>query len=245
MGAAVRDTTADRRSVVAEFQKLFLATGRRRKASRWRRSTSIRRCSPRAKKSYARSAARRRAFQPDLRDAALAISSASTEVWLPTPISCPTRNCWPRSRRRRAAWDVRLVLPGRTDSALVFHAGRSCYDQLLHGGVEDLRARNAMMHAKTAVIDGVWSTVARRTSTGAASCTTRRSMPSCLARSSATGCAQPSRATLRSPSRSRSSNGSAARSHARQGGLRSIVAVLAVAHGSCSSKERCGHVARN
>jgi cardiolipin synthase len=41
----------------------------------------------------------------------------------------------------------------------VFHAGRSYYDQLLRGGVKIFERRNAMMHAKTAVIDGVWSTV--------------------------------------------------------------------------------------
>jgi len=35
------------------------------------------------------------------------------------------------------------------------------------------------MHSKTALIDGVWSTVGSTTSTGAASCTTRKSTPSC------------------------------------------------------------------
>ena len=55
--------------------------------------------------------------------------------------------------------DVRLILPGYSDSALVFHAGRSHYSSLLAGGVKLHERRGALLHSKTAVIDGVWSTV--------------------------------------------------------------------------------------
>ena len=55
--------------------------------------------------------------------------------------------------------EVRLVLPGSTDSALVFHAGRSYYDELLDAGVKIYERQGAMLHSKTASIDGVWSTV--------------------------------------------------------------------------------------
>ncbi len=55
--------------------------------------------------------------------------------------------------------EVRVVLPGRTDSALVFHAGRSHYDELLRGGVKIYERKNALLHAKTALVDGVWATV--------------------------------------------------------------------------------------
>lgn len=54
---------------------------------------------------------------------------------------------------------VELVLPGRSDSALVFHAGRSYYNDLLTSGVRIYQMEHALMHAKTAVIDGVFSTV--------------------------------------------------------------------------------------
>ena len=54
---------------------------------------------------------------------------------------------------------VELVLPGRSDNMLVLHAGRSYYTQLLEAGVQIHEMEHAMMHAKTAVIDGVWSTV--------------------------------------------------------------------------------------
>ncbi len=55
--------------------------------------------------------------------------------------------------------DVRLLLPSHSDSAVVFHAGRSHYSGLLEGGVKLYERFGALLHSKTAVIDGVWSTV--------------------------------------------------------------------------------------
>jgi cardiolipin synthase A/B len=54
---------------------------------------------------------------------------------------------------------VELVLPGRSDFALILHAGRSYYTQMLDCGIKLYEMEHAMMHAKTAVIDGVFSTV--------------------------------------------------------------------------------------
>lgn len=55
--------------------------------------------------------------------------------------------------------DVTLVLPSYSDSWAVFHLGRYYYSELLRGGVHIYERRGAVMHAKTACIDGVWSTV--------------------------------------------------------------------------------------
>jgi len=55
--------------------------------------------------------------------------------------------------------DVTLILPGQTDSWLVFHAGRAYYDRLLSAGVKIHERRGAILHSKTALIDGVWATV--------------------------------------------------------------------------------------
>lgn len=55
--------------------------------------------------------------------------------------------------------DVELVLPSVSDSRLVLYAGHSYYQQLLAAGVKIFERKNAVLHAKTAVIDGVWSTV--------------------------------------------------------------------------------------
>jgi cardiolipin synthase A/B len=55
--------------------------------------------------------------------------------------------------------DVKLVLPSYSDSWAVFHAGRSHYTRLLRAGVRIYERRGAVMHSKTASIDGVWSTI--------------------------------------------------------------------------------------
>jgi cardiolipin synthase len=55
--------------------------------------------------------------------------------------------------------DVRLILPSQSDSATVFHAGRSHYSELLEGGVKIYERRGAVLHVKTAIVDGVWSNV--------------------------------------------------------------------------------------
>jgi len=55
--------------------------------------------------------------------------------------------------------DVRLVLPGFSDFWAPFHAGRSHYTALLRAGVRVFERRDALLHAKTAVIDSVWSSV--------------------------------------------------------------------------------------
>src|SRR6201988_5365606 len=55
--------------------------------------------------------------------------------------------------------DVHLVLPGYSDSWAIFNLGRSYYTRLLRGGVQIDERRGAVMHAKTACIDGVWSTI--------------------------------------------------------------------------------------
>lgn len=55
--------------------------------------------------------------------------------------------------------DVQLILPSYSDSGLVFHAGRATYTALLRAGVRIFERQDAMLHAKTAVIDGVWSSV--------------------------------------------------------------------------------------
>lgn len=59
----------------------------------------------------------------------------------------------------RRGVDVELVLPSITDAWPVLYAGRSHYSDLLEAGVKIYERKNALLHAKTGVIDGVWSTV--------------------------------------------------------------------------------------
>jgi cardiolipin synthase len=55
--------------------------------------------------------------------------------------------------------DVVILLPGVSDFWAVLEAGRSHYADLLGAGVKIYERRDSLLHAKTAVIDGVWSTV--------------------------------------------------------------------------------------
>ncbi len=55
--------------------------------------------------------------------------------------------------------DVKIILPGTTDSTLALYAAQYNYSELLESGVKIYERRKALLHAKTAVIDGVWSTV--------------------------------------------------------------------------------------
>ena len=55
--------------------------------------------------------------------------------------------------------DVKIILPGITDSQLALHAQRYHYSDLLKSGVKLYEHSTSLLHAKTAVIDKVWSTV--------------------------------------------------------------------------------------
>jgi cardiolipin synthase len=55
--------------------------------------------------------------------------------------------------------DVRIILPATSDSSAAWFAGRSHYAQLLEAGVKIYERRGALLHAKTAIVDGVWSCV--------------------------------------------------------------------------------------
>jgi cardiolipin synthase len=59
----------------------------------------------------------------------------------------------------RRGVDVKIILPETTDSLPALDAARYNYSELLESGVKIYERRNALLHAKTAVIDGVWSTV--------------------------------------------------------------------------------------
>lgn len=60
---------------------------------------------------------------------------------------------------RRRGVDVRLILPEDSNHILSDWLSRGFYRSLLTDGVRILLYRNAMIHAKTATIDGSWSTV--------------------------------------------------------------------------------------
>jgi cardiolipin synthase len=59
----------------------------------------------------------------------------------------------------RRGVDVKIILPGITDSRLALYAQRHYYADLLKSGVKIYEHGTSLLHAKTATIDKVWSTV--------------------------------------------------------------------------------------
>jgi cardiolipin synthase len=55
--------------------------------------------------------------------------------------------------------DVKIILPGISDSKLALYAQRDHYSELLQAGVKIYEHSTSMLHAKTAVVDKVWATV--------------------------------------------------------------------------------------
>jgi cardiolipin synthase len=89
-----------------------------------------------------------------------AIRSAETEVWIANAYFVPDPQLLEALKgAAQRGVDVRLLLPSKTDFWLVLHAGQAAYDELLQAGIRIFERKEALLHSKTAVIDGVWSTV--------------------------------------------------------------------------------------
>ncbi|MCC7548873.1 MAG: hypothetical protein IT532_13990 [Burkholderiales bacterium] len=89
-----------------------------------------------------------------------AIERADTRIYLTMGYFVPDpRTMEALTGAARRGVDVQLALPGVSDFWEPLYAGRSNYQTLLDAGVRIFERHDAMLHAKTAVIDGVWSTV--------------------------------------------------------------------------------------
>jgi cardiolipin synthase len=55
--------------------------------------------------------------------------------------------------------DVRILVAGFSDSQILLNASRAYYEDLLEAGVKVFESQEQIMHAKTMVVDGYWSTV--------------------------------------------------------------------------------------
>ena len=147
--------------VVNEFQKLFIATWSQQKGE------------PLASKDYfpmpkskgndvvrAIGSSPEEAYSQIYATLISAINSAETQVFLTNAYFVPDPQLLAALKEAvQRGVDVRLLLPGKTDSMLVFYASRSYYDELLSAGVKIYERQDALLHAKTALIDGVWSTI--------------------------------------------------------------------------------------
>ena len=147
--------------VVADFQKLFLSTWEKQKGA----PTPPRKYFP-SLSNKGSEVVRAIGSSPDepysLIYATLlsAIGSAETSVHLTNAYFVPDPQFLAALKEAvKRGVDVKIILPSNTDSWLVFNAGRSFYTDLLEDGIKIYERQGALLHAKTAVIDGVWSTI--------------------------------------------------------------------------------------
>jgi cardiolipin synthase A/B len=66
---------------------------------------------------------------------------------------------WAIASAARRGVSVRIMVPSHSDVGLVMHASRHLFGGLLRAGARIFEYQGRMMHAKAAVIDGVWSTI--------------------------------------------------------------------------------------
>ncbi|MBI2216985.1 MAG: cardiolipin synthase B [Candidatus Rokubacteria bacterium] len=90
----------------------------------------------------------------------LAMASARRSVYITNPyfvLDEAMANALLSAVRRGAR--VVVLVPGAIDHNIVRQASRGQFGRMLRGGVEIYEYRAGLLHAKTMVIDGVWSTV--------------------------------------------------------------------------------------
>jgi cardiolipin synthase len=147
--------------VVAEFQKLFIETWQRQKGD----ALPDRQYFP-ALSRQGSEVVRAVGSAPEdpysLIYATLisALSHAENEILLTNAYFVPDPQLLEAiTAAARRGVDVKLLLPSKTDSWLVLQAGRASYTELLKAGVKIYERHDALLHSKTALIDGIWVTV--------------------------------------------------------------------------------------
>lgn len=89
-----------------------------------------------------------------------AIDRASKRIYITQGYFIPDREILDAllAASRRGV-DVRVIVPQYSNHVLADWVARSYFDALLDGGVRIMLYKDAMVHAKTATVDGRWSTV--------------------------------------------------------------------------------------
>lgn len=89
-----------------------------------------------------------------------AFSHANSRIWLTHAYFAPNDDMLDAlEKAAQRGVDVRLVMPGFSDSSLILRATQSTYARLLRNGVRIYERKDALLHAKSVVIDGVLSVV--------------------------------------------------------------------------------------
>ncbi len=147
--------------IVAEFQKLFIATWERQKGY------------PLTNKAYfpaptalGDQVIRAIGSSPDAPQSFIyatllsVISHAQESIYITNAYFAPDPPLLKAlETAARRGVDVTLILPSASNHSLVFHTGRSYYTRLLRRGVNIYQRQGVILHSKTTLIDGVWASV--------------------------------------------------------------------------------------
>jgi cardiolipin synthase len=160
--AAWRDTHMQIEGpVVAEFQKLFLDTWQRQSDDTVADAQLFPSLKPEGK-----ALVRALGSTPERADYAIyktyisALAYADSYAHLTTAYFVPDRQIVEAMKdAAQRGVDVKIIFPSFADHTTILYASRSYYDELLAAGIRVYERNVAMLHAKTAVIDGVWSTI--------------------------------------------------------------------------------------
>jgi cardiolipin synthase len=170
-GGKRRDPVADgwrdthirvRGPAVAGFQQLFLANWREQGNDLPDRESFFPRPSRRGDEllQILHASGEERGYSPIYHAYLRAMELASERIWITQAYFAPDEQFIDtlRAAARRGV-DVRILVPGVTDIDVILFASRARYGELLYEGVRFFETQGTVLHAKTAVIDGVWSTV--------------------------------------------------------------------------------------
>lgn len=161
-GAGWRDTHVRLRGpAVLKLERLFLATWVKNKGApidhrRYKRLATIEH-EPKVRvvgNDF-------RADRKDIRRAyEQAFAAATRRIWLTQAYFVPPARLLRRlTRAARRGVDVRVILGEATDVRVALLAARALYPRLLKAGVKVYEWQGRILHAKTGVVDGHWSTI--------------------------------------------------------------------------------------
>jgi cardiolipin synthase len=89
-----------------------------------------------------------------------AFSCASRRLWITHAYFAPNEDLLTAmTDAAQRGVDVRLIVPSFTDSSIVLNATQATYTRLLKSGVKIFELKDALLHAKSVVIDGTVSIV--------------------------------------------------------------------------------------
>ena len=90
----------------------------------------------------------------------LNIYRARSRVWITNSYFVPDGTVTRALKRAaRRGVDVRVILPAFSDVEIVRHASRAMWGGLMRSGVRLFEFYRSILHSKSAVIDGTWSTI--------------------------------------------------------------------------------------